>query len=70
MELYGGYLGDVSFSRTCGGNRHEEEGESCVLIVSIPGIEGADALRDSKASDVGAVRFGGAELRAADPSTS
>ncbi|MEV0345439.1 hypothetical protein AB0H88_06720 [Nonomuraea sp. NPDC050680] len=39
MELYGGYLSDVSFSRSCGGNQRKEEGESCVLIVSIPGME-------------------------------
>ncbi|MEU8141630.1 hypothetical protein [Nonomuraea sp. NPDC048901] len=50
MELYGGYLGEVSFGGMRGGDQGEEEGESCVLIVSIPDIEDAGALHGSKAS--------------------
>jgi hypothetical protein len=59
----------VPFSRLCGGGRQDEDGEGCVLIAPIPGIEDAYALRDSKNPDAGTLRFTGDELRAAGLST-
>lgn len=67
MDLYGRQLGDVPFSRLCGGH---QEGESCVLLIApIPGIEDAYALRDAKNPEAGTLRFTGDELRAAGLST-
>jgi Domain of unknown function (DUF397) len=64
-DLYGQQLGDVPYTRVCGGNQQNEEGESCVEIAPIPGIEDAYALRDSKNPDAGTLRFYGSELRSA-----
>lgn len=69
MDLYGSRLGEVSFSRLCGGDQPEEGAESCVLIAPIPGLEDAFALRDAKNPDAGTLRFTGDELRAAGLST-
>ncbi|MET7336519.1 DUF397 domain-containing protein [Nonomuraea sp. NPDC005650] len=69
MDLYGSKLGDVSFTKICGGNQQEENMESCVLIAPIPGVEDAYALRDSKNPDAGTLRFTGDELRAAGIAT-
>jgi hypothetical protein len=68
-DLYGQPLGDVPFTRMCGGNQQEEEGESCVLIAPIPGVKDGFAVRDSKNPDAGTLRFSGAELRAAGLTT-
>ncbi|MFI9592068.1 DUF397 domain-containing protein [Nonomuraea sp. NPDC052265] len=65
-DLYGGSLDDVPFTQLCGG---PHQGESCVLIAPIPGIEDAYALRDSKNPDAGTLRFTGTELRAAGIAT-
>ncbi|MFI6734184.1 DUF397 domain-containing protein [Nonomuraea sp. NPDC050451] len=69
MELYRQQLGDVPFSRLCGGNQDNDEMESCVEIAPIPGVDDAYALRDSKNPDAGTLRFSGAELRAAGVTT-
>lgn len=68
-DLYDGRLGDVPFTKMCGGNQQEEDMESCVLIAPIPGVEDAYALRDSKNPDAGTLRFTGDELRAAGIAT-
>ncbi|MEW1837779.1 DUF397 domain-containing protein [Nonomuraea angiospora] len=68
-DLYGQPLGDVPFTRLCGGNQQEEDMESCVLIAPIPGVEDAYAVRDSKNPDAGTLRFTGAELRATGMTT-
>ncbi|MEQ4719512.1 DUF397 domain-containing protein [Nonomuraea sp. B19D2] len=69
MDLYGSKLGEVSFTKLCGGNQQEENMESCVLIAPIPGVADAYALRDSKNPDAGTLRFTGDELRAAGIAT-
>ncbi|MFI7125173.1 DUF397 domain-containing protein [Nonomuraea sp. NPDC050153] len=69
MDLYGHQLGDVPFTKLCGGNQQEENMESCVLVAPIPGIDDAYAVRDSKNPDAGTLRFTGAELRAAGVTT-
>ncbi|GAA2215097.1 hypothetical protein GCM10009850_105640 [Nonomuraea monospora] len=68
-DLYGSNLGEVPFTRLCGGNQQNEDGESCVLIAPIPGVKDAYALRDSKNPDAGTLRFSGDELRAAGLAT-
>ncbi|WP_431915923.1 DUF397 domain-containing protein [Nonomuraea jabiensis] len=68
-NLYGQELGDVPFTKLCGGNQQEENMESCILVAPIPGIEDAYALRDSKNPDAGTLRFTGTELRAAGLTT-
>jgi hypothetical protein len=68
-DLYSTDLDEVPFSRLCGGGQQDEDGEGCVLIAPIPGIEDAFALRDSKNPDAGTLRFTGDELRAAGLST-
>ncbi|MGI5286856.1 hypothetical protein ACQEVF_26460 [Nonomuraea polychroma] len=68
-DLYGQQLGDVPFTKLCGGNQQEEDMESCVLIAPIPGVEDAYALCDAKNRDAGTLRFTGAELRAAGLTT-
>ncbi|WP_327103718.1 DUF397 domain-containing protein [Nonomuraea glycinis] len=68
MDLYSRPLGEVSFSRVCGGSQQEGV-ESCVLIAPIPGLEDAFALRDAKNPDAGTLRFTGDELRAAGLAT-
>ncbi|WP_327589057.1 DUF397 domain-containing protein [Nonomuraea sp. NBC_00507] len=68
-DLYGQPLGEVPFTKLCGGNQREEDMESCVLIAPIPGVEDAYAVRDSKNPDAGTLRFTGAELRAAGVTT-
>ncbi|MGW0483060.1 DUF397 domain-containing protein [Nonomuraea sp. NPDC003214] len=65
MDLYGKPLGEVPFTKMCGGNQQEEEMDTCVLIAPIPGADDAYALRDSKNPDAGTLRFTGDELRAA-----
>jgi hypothetical protein len=65
VDLYRQQLGDVPFTRLCGGNQQEEDMESCVMIARIPGVVDAYAVRDSKNPDAGTLRFTGAELRAA-----
>ncbi|MFC4115457.1 DUF397 domain-containing protein [Nonomuraea zeae] len=67
-DLYGRQLGDLPFAKVCGGN-DGEQGESCVEIAPIPGVEDAFALRDSKNPGAGTLRFTGAELRAAGVTT-
>ncbi|MFI7124953.1 DUF397 domain-containing protein [Nonomuraea sp. NPDC050153] len=69
MDLYIGHLGDVPFTKMCGGNQQEGEMESCVLIAPLPGIADAYALRDTKNPDAGTLRFTGDELRAAGIAT-
>ncbi|WP_308250670.1 DUF397 domain-containing protein [Nonomuraea rhizosphaerae] len=68
-DLYGQPLHDAPFTRMCGGNQQEEEGESCILIAPIPSVTDAFALRDSKNPAAGTLRFSGAELRAAGLAT-
>ncbi|WP_043613910.1 DUF397 domain-containing protein [Nonomuraea candida] len=68
-DLYGSDLGEVPFTRLCGGNQQNEDGESCVLIAPIPGVSDAFAVRDSKNPDAGTLRFTGDELRAAGVAT-
>ncbi|WP_188194528.1 DUF397 domain-containing protein [Nonomuraea sp. SYSU D8015] len=68
-DLYGQPLGDLPFTRMCGGNQQEQDMESCVEIAPIPGVEDAYALRDSKNPDAGTLRFTGAELRAVGMTT-
>jgi hypothetical protein len=58
-DLYSTDLDEVPFSRLCGGGQQDEDGEGCVLIAPIPGIEDAFALRDSKNPDAGTLRFTG-----------
>ncbi|GAA3831430.1 hypothetical protein GCM10022226_60700 [Sphaerisporangium flaviroseum] len=62
--LYDCDLTGAAFARLCGGNTGEE-GEACVELAMIPGVNDAFALRDSKNPDAGTLRFSGAELRAA-----
>ncbi|MEV0821133.1 DUF397 domain-containing protein [Nonomuraea rubra] len=69
MDLYSSDLAEVPFTRLCGGNQQNEDGESCVLIAPIPGVIDAYALRDSKNPEAGTLCFTGEELRAAGLST-
>ncbi|MEO3799383.1 DUF397 domain-containing protein [Nonomuraea sp. B1E8] len=69
MDLYGSYLGEVSFHRVCGGNQQEEDMESCALTAPIAGVEDAHAVRDSKNPDAETLRFAGDERRAFGSST-
>ncbi|MET7339677.1 DUF397 domain-containing protein [Nonomuraea sp. NPDC005650] len=69
MDLYRQQLGDVPFSRLCGGNQDNDQMESCVEIAPIAGVDDAYALRDSKNPDAGTLRFSGSELRAAGVTT-
>lgn len=62
-DLYNRGVGD--FKRLCGGNQDNDEGESCVEIAPLAGVNDAFALRDSKNPEAGTLRFTGDELRAA-----
>jgi hypothetical protein len=57
MDLYALPLGELEFTRPCGGKQQNEDGESCVEIAPIPGAEDVFALRDSKNPDAGTLRF-------------
>ncbi|MFI6292689.1 DUF397 domain-containing protein [Nonomuraea sp. NPDC050790] len=66
VDLYANDLGPLAFRRVCGGNNNEDgEGESCMEIAPLAGVDDAFALRDSKNPDAGTLRFTGDELRAA-----
>ncbi|MFC7382515.1 DUF397 domain-containing protein [Sphaerisporangium rhizosphaerae] len=67
-DLYDRDLTGIAFTRMCGGNTGEE-GEACVELAPIPGVDDAFALRDSKHPDAGTLRFSGSELRAAGMTT-
>ncbi|MBB5079832.1 DUF397 domain-containing protein [Nonomuraea endophytica] len=70
VNLYANELGPLDFRRMCGGNNNEDgEGESCVMIAALAGVDDAFALRDSKNPDAGTLRFTGSELRAAGLTT-
>ncbi|NRQ31258.1 DUF397 domain-containing protein [Nonomuraea sp. NN258] len=67
-DLYNRPIDEQGFRRLCGGN-DGEEGESCVEIAPLVGIDDAFALRDSKHPEAGTLRFHGSELRAAGITT-
>ncbi|MET8156204.1 DUF397 domain-containing protein [Sphaerisporangium sp. NPDC005289] len=67
-DLYARDLTGIAFTRMCGGNTGEE-GEACVELAPIPGVDDAFALRDSKNPDAGTLRFSGSELRTAGMTT-
>ncbi|MGW0486205.1 DUF397 domain-containing protein [Nonomuraea sp. NPDC003214] len=64
-DLYSRRVAAQGWRRLCGGNQQEEDGESCVQIAPLEGVEDAFALSDSKNPAAGTLRFTGAELRAA-----
>ncbi|MET8142228.1 DUF397 domain-containing protein [Sphaerisporangium sp. NPDC005288] len=67
-DLYDRDLTGIAFTRMCGGNTGEE-GEACVELAHILGVDDAFALRDSKNPDAGTLRFSGSELRTAGMTT-
>ncbi|MFI9554574.1 DUF397 domain-containing protein [Nonomuraea endophytica] len=70
VDLYAREQGPLDFRRLCGGNNNEDgEGESCVEIAPLGGVNDAFALRDSKNPGAGTLRFTGSELRAAGMTT-
>ncbi|WP_157245644.1 DUF397 domain-containing protein [Nonomuraea typhae] len=70
VDLYARELRPLEFRRVCGGSNNEDgEGESCVEIAPLAGVDDAFALRDSKYPGAGTLRFTGAELRAFQAAT-
>ncbi|WP_157246313.1 DUF397 domain-containing protein [Nonomuraea typhae] len=70
VDLYAADPGQLAFRRLCGGgNNQDGEGESCMEIAPLGGVEDAFALRDSKNPGAGMLRFTGAELRAFQDAT-
>lgn len=65
LRLYQLPLTNVRWARPCGCNQGgDDDNETCVQIVKIPGVVDSFALRDSKDTSKEPLRFTGAELRA------
>jgi hypothetical protein len=65
MDLYAETLENGSWIRLCGGGNGEDENtEACVEFIDLAGRDGAIAIRDSKNSQAGELRFTGAEMHA------
>jgi Domain of unknown function (DUF397) len=66
VDLYSIKLDGLPARKLCGGNtgdKSDENSESCVMMINIPGMPDAVELTDSKNPDAGALRFDATEMR-------